>query len=89
MLLLPKNYLVFWKRQPWVSLADVTLLGVHKSLSKFGFKRVEDLHQNEPNCSNQKWDPFDFCLKGAERNLVCKSLPLGCVPINKENISVH
>ncbi len=32
----PKNCLVFWKRQPWVSLADVTLLvGVHKS---FGLK---------------------------------------------------
>ncbi len=32
-LLLPKNCLVFWKRQPWVFLADVTLLvGVHKYL---------------------------------------------------------
>ncbi len=35
--------LVFWKRQPWVSLADVTLLiGVHKCLLNFSLKRVED-----------------------------------------------
>ncbi len=45
MLLLPKNCLVFWKRQPWVSLADVTLLiGVHKCLLNFWFKRVEDCY---------------------------------------------
>ncbi len=44
-LLLPKNCLVFWKRQPWVSLADVTLLvGVDKYLLHFWFKRVEDCY---------------------------------------------
>ncbi len=38
-----KNCLFFWKRQPWVSLADVTLLvGVHKCLWNFWFKRVKD-----------------------------------------------
>ncbi len=43
MLLLPKNCLVFWKRQPWVSLADVILLvGVYKYLLHFWFERVED-----------------------------------------------
>ncbi len=72
MLLLPKNCLVYWKRQPWVSVADVTLLvGVHKYLL-FWFKRVEDLHPSEPNCKNQTWGPSDFCLKRAERNLLCK-----------------
>ncbi len=82
MLLLPKNCWVFWKRQPWVSLAEVTLLvGVHKYLRNFWFKRVEDLHPSEPNCKNQKWGPADFSLKRAERNLLCKSLPLGCVPL--------
>ncbi len=40
------------------------------------------LHQSEPNCRNPKWSPSDFCLKRAERNLLCKSLPLGCVPDN-------
>ncbi len=47
MLLLPKNCLVFWNRQPWVSLADVTLLvGVHKYryLLNFWFKRVKDCY---------------------------------------------
>ncbi len=45
MLLLPKNCLVFLKRQPWVSLADVTLfVGVHKCLSYFWFTRVEDCY---------------------------------------------
>ncbi len=45
MLLLPKNCLVFLKRQSWVSLADVTLLvGVHKYLLNFWFKRVEDCY---------------------------------------------
>ncbi len=81
MLLLPKSCVVFWKRHPWVSLADVTLLvGVHKYLLNFWFKRVEDLHQSKPDFKNQKWGPSDFCLKRAERNLLCKSLPLGCVP---------
>ncbi len=80
MLLLPKNCLFFLKRQPWVSLADVTLLvGIHKYLLNFWFKRVEDLHQSEPNCKNQKWGPSDFCLKREERNLICKSLPLAYV----------
>ncbi len=42
---------------------------------------MEDLHQSEPNCKNQKWGPSDFCLKRAERNnLLCKSLPLEYVP---------
>ncbi len=37
----PEQLFSFWKRQPWVSLADITLLvGVHKSLSNFWFKRV-------------------------------------------------
>ncbi len=45
MLLLPKKCLDFWKIQPWVSLADFTLfVGVHKSLSNFWFKRVEDCY---------------------------------------------
>ncbi len=45
MLLLPKKCLVFLKRQPLVSLADVTLLvGVHKYLLNFWFKRVEDCY---------------------------------------------
>ncbi len=40
-----RKTLVFWKRQPWVSLADVTLLvGVYKSLSNFWLKRVEDFY---------------------------------------------
>ncbi len=39
------------------------------------------LYQNEPHCKNQKWGHSNFCLKRAERNLLCKSLPLGCVPI--------
>ncbi len=39
----PENCFVFWKRQPWFSLADVTLLVVvHKCLLNFWFKRVED-----------------------------------------------
>ncbi len=76
MLLLPKNCLVFWKRQPWVSLADLTLLvGVHKYLLNFWFKRVEDCYIRV----NQKWGPSDFCLKREERNLLCKSLLLGCI----------
>ncbi len=56
MLLLPKNCLVFLEKTTiMVSLADVTLLiGVHKYLLKFCFKRVEDLHQSEPNSKNQK-----------------------------------
>ncbi len=75
-LLLPKNCLVFWKRQPWVSLADVTLLvGVHKYLLNFWFKRVEDCYIRV----SQKWGPSHFCLKRAERNLLFKSLPLGYV----------
>ncbi len=45
MLLLPKNILVLGKRQLWVSLADVTLIvGVHKCLLNFWFKRVEDCY---------------------------------------------
>ncbi len=45
MLLVPKNCSEFWKRQPWVSLADVTLLdGVHKCLSNFLFKRLEEFY---------------------------------------------
>ncbi len=61
--------LVFLKRQPWVSLADVTLLvGVHKRFSNVWFKRVEDLHQSDPNCKIQNWGPSNFCLKRAERN---------------------
>ncbi len=45
MLFLPKNCSVFWKRQPWASLADVTLfVGVHKYLLNFWFKRVEDCY---------------------------------------------
>ncbi len=36
---------VFWKGQQWVSLADVTLLvGVHKYLLNFWFKRMEDCY---------------------------------------------
>ncbi len=84
MLLLPKKCLVFLKRQPGFSLADVTLLvGVHKYLLNFWFKNVEDLHQSEPNCKNQKLGPSDFCLKRAGKNLLCKSLPLGCVQFMK------
>ncbi len=79
MLLLLKNCLVFWKRLQWVSLTDVTLhVGDHNNLSNFWLKRMEDLHESEPKCSNQKWGPSDFCLKRAERNLLCKSLPLEC-----------
>ncbi len=73
----PEKPFVFWKDNHG-SLADVILLvGVHKSLSNFWFKRMQDFHQIEPNCSNQKWDPSDFCLERAERYLLCKSLPLG------------
>ncbi len=39
-----------------------------KSLSNIWFKRVKDCYI--------KWGPTDFCLKRAERNLLCKSLPL-------------
>ncbi len=81
MLLLPKNCLVFGKRQPWVSLADVTLLvGVHKYLLNFWFKKVEDCYIRVSQIVKPKVGPPDFCLKRAERNLLCKSLPLGCVP---------
>ncbi len=39
MLLLLKNCLVFGGKEPWVPLADVTLLvGVHKCLCNFGLK---------------------------------------------------
>ncbi len=66
-LFLPKNCLVFWKKQPWVSLADVTLLvGVHKYLLNFWFTRVEDCYIRVSQ--NQKWGPSDFCLK---RALLC------------------
>ncbi len=45
MLLPPKICLFFLKRQPWVSLVNVTLLvGVHKCLRNFWFKRVEDCY---------------------------------------------
>ncbi len=40
-----RKTLVFWKRQPLVSLAYVTLLiGVHKYLLNLWFKRVEDCY---------------------------------------------
>ncbi len=79
MLLLLKNCLVFWKRQPWVSSADVTLLvGVHKYLLNFWFKSLEDCYIRVSQIVKKKWGPSDFCLKRVERNLLGKSLPLGC-----------
>ncbi len=45
MLLLPKNCSVFLGRQPWVSLADLTLLvGFHKCPRNFWFNIVEDCY---------------------------------------------
>ncbi len=45
MLLLQKNCLFWGEMQPWLSLSDVTLLvGVHKCLRNFWFKRVEDCY---------------------------------------------
>ncbi len=79
-------YLFYWFIHSFICSL---LVGVHKSLSNFWFKRVEDLQQSEPICSNQKWGPSDFCLKRAERNLLCKSLPLGCVPDVKYIRFVH
>ncbi len=45
MLLLPKCFLFFWKRQPYVCLADVTLVvGVHICLLNLWFIRMEDCY---------------------------------------------
>ncbi len=77
-----KNCLAFLKIQPWVSLADVTLLvGVQKCLCNFWFKRVIDCYIRMSQIVETKsGGPSDFCLKREERNLLCKSLRLGCVP---------
>ncbi len=49
---------------PWVSLGDVTLLvGVHKYLLNFWFKRVEDCYIRVSQIVKiQKWGASDFCL---------------------------
>ncbi len=61
MLLLPKNCLVFWKRQPCVSLADVTLLvGVHKYLLNFWFKRMEDCYIRVSQIARFYWSTNYF-----------------------------
>ncbi len=61
MVLLPKNCLVFWKRQPWVSLADVTLLGVYKYRLLLQVIWLSDL-ENMGQCDTFPQDIWTMCI---------------------------